>query len=222
MVCRRNIAMLSKTSCSSFRFPEDFGSHHRDGLASPWALQELRQLQGVNDARRGAPFLCRLADSEYRRPLGFLSNMDTFCSQLSDGWPTFFFRGTNTCVRRPFAQEMPCHSVHKTFEGARERFQFSSTVSLGFSFWARVLPWRLFCKSGTDARRALTSLLTGSVIFFLEHGIAAVLLDSLSPLSISVSPTVSAPILPSRVLSLKARSRTPRRCKTPLVLLEPR
>ena len=52
-------------------------------------------------------------------------------------------------------------------------------------------------------------------------------------LSISVSPTVSAPTPPavafppassssSRVLSLKARSRTPRRSKTPLVLLEPR
>ena len=90
-----------------FIFPEDFDGHHRDGPASPRALQELRQLQGVSDARRGAAFLCRLADSEHRRPLGFLSNMDTFCSQLYDGWPSLSFHGRIACLRRPLAQEMP-------------------------------------------------------------------------------------------------------------------
>ena len=61
-----------------FVFPKDFGGHHREGLASPWALQELRQLQSVNDAQRRAAFLCRLDDSEYRRPLGFLGSMVIF------------------------------------------------------------------------------------------------------------------------------------------------
>ena len=129
----RRVALL-------FVISEDFGVHHRDGLASPWALQELRQLQGVNDARRGAAFLCRLADSEHRRPLGFLSNMDTFCSQLCDGWPSFSFAEESLVYDGPLPKRCPC--VHKTFKGLTQENDFvsSSTVSLGFSFWARVLP----------------------------------------------------------------------------------
>ena len=56
-------------------------------------IQELLQLQGVNDAQRGAAFLCRLSESEYRRPLGFHRNMHTFHSQLYDGGPFFFSLG---------------------------------------------------------------------------------------------------------------------------------
>ena len=160
-----------------FIFPKDFGGHHRDGPALPWALQELRQLQGVSDARRAAAFLCRLADSEYRRPLGFLSNMDTFCSQLYDGWPSFSFTEQSLVVYDgPLPKRSPCQSAHTSFKGLMQENDFisSSTVSLGVFLLGtdtavdcRVhrsqLPWgwRLLCKSGTDSRRALTSLLPG-------------------------------------------------------------
>ena len=106
-----------------FVFPEIFGGHHRDGPASPWALQEWRQLQSVDDARRGAAFLCRLAESEYRRPLGFLSNF----LQPTLRWVAFlFFRETITCIRRCLAQEVPGHSAHQTFKrfDGGERFHF--------------------------------------------------------------------------------------------------
>ena len=171
----RPVAML-------FIFPEDLGGHHRDGPASPWTLQELRQLQGVSDARRGAAFLCRLAESEYRRPLGFLSNMDTFCSQLYDGWPSLSFTEDSLVYDGPLPKRCPCRNVHKTFKGLTQANDFisSATVSLGVSFWAGTAVhfrfyrfqfpwgWRLFCKFGTDASKAGIRLLTGFIVVFLE------------------------------------------------------
>ena len=129
----RPVAML-------FIFTEDLGGNHRDGPASPWTLQELRQLQGVSDARRGAAFLCRLAESEYRRPLGFLSNMDTFCSQLYDGWPSLSFTEDSLVYDGSLPKRCPCRNVHKTFKGLTQANDFISSATVSLGVWARVLP----------------------------------------------------------------------------------
>ena len=42
-------------------FPEDFGGDSRAGPASLWGSQEFRSLEGLNDARRSAGYLCQLS-----------------------------------------------------------------------------------------------------------------------------------------------------------------
>ena len=130
----REIALL-------FIFPEDFGGHHQNGPASPWAIEELLQLQGVNDAQRGAGFLCRLSESDCRRPLGFLSNMNTFRRQLYDGRSSFSPSGDNLVYDDPLPKTCPCSFTQKAFKSVTQENGFvSSSASLGTPFWARVLP----------------------------------------------------------------------------------
>ena len=163
-----------------FVFPEGFGGHDRDGPASPQALQKLRLLQSVYDAQRGAAFLCRLTVSEYRRRLGFLSNMDTFCSQLYDGWPSFSFTEQSLVYDGPLplpqrSQNFPRFDARKRFHlffnGIAGRFLLGTGTAVYCRVHRSQVPkkLRIFCKSGTDSRRGLTSLLTGCVIFFLEQ-----------------------------------------------------
>ena len=54
-------------------FPEDLGGHEHHGPASVWKLREFQVLECDHDARRGAGFLCQLAHTEQKRPLGILS-----------------------------------------------------------------------------------------------------------------------------------------------------
>ena len=181
--------------------------------------------------------------------------MDTFCNQLCNGWPSFSLAEQSLVYDGPLPKRCPCHSV----QGLTQENDFisSSTVSLGSSFWARVLPsiaefighnslrdggvsasvkqiheglsrvfslatssssWSTFYRSwlaGDLTRLLLLEYATPATV----RGVAAIPLDSLAPLSISVSPTVSAPAVAfpstssssSRALSLKVRSRIPRR-----------
>ena len=102
--------------------------------------RELQQLQRVSDARGGAAFLCRLSESEYRRPLGFLSNMDTFCSRLYDGWPLLSSSKDQLRHDGPLPKTCPCTIFHKEFKGVTHENEFvSSSASLGMRFWALVL-----------------------------------------------------------------------------------
>ena len=61
--------MAQALSCSTryvyalLIFPEDLGGDAVDGLTSIWEAQEVRTLDGVNDAQRGASFLCSLTVS---------------------------------------------------------------------------------------------------------------------------------------------------------------
>ena len=100
-------------------FFEDFGGHYQNSTASPPAIHD-----SVNDAQRGAAFLCRLSESEYRHPLGFLSNMDIFRSQLYDGWPSFSHSGDNLVYGGPLPKTCPCSVTHKAFKGVRETMLF--------------------------------------------------------------------------------------------------
>ena len=56
-------------------FPEDFGGDAVSGPLSLWCTRELRDLEGLHEARRGAGFLCQLAGADVKRPLGIFSNL---------------------------------------------------------------------------------------------------------------------------------------------------
>ena len=70
-------------------FPEDLGGDNTEGPSSLWCMQEIRDLDGLHEARRGAGFLCQLAGVERRRPLGILCNLPALQQELYLGWPAF-------------------------------------------------------------------------------------------------------------------------------------
>ena len=46
-------------------FPEEFGGHVRDGLATPWSSREFQELGGACHVRRGSAFLYQLASTDH-------------------------------------------------------------------------------------------------------------------------------------------------------------
>ena len=43
--------------------------------ASPWTAREVRALEVKGDVRRGSAFLCQLAGTEQKRPVGILTDL---------------------------------------------------------------------------------------------------------------------------------------------------
>ena len=59
----------STKGCKLFiTFPEDLGGHPEEGSSSIWVLREFRLLLGVNEACRGAGFVCQLGQADFKRP----------------------------------------------------------------------------------------------------------------------------------------------------------
>ena len=58
-------------ACVACDFPEDFGGHDVDG---PSHVVNASHLMTLNDAWRGAGFLCQLGGAGQGRPLGILAN----------------------------------------------------------------------------------------------------------------------------------------------------
>ena len=152
-----------------------------------------------------------------------------FCNQLYDGWPSFSFAEQSLVYEGLLP--LPQHSQNLQRFDARERCHFFFDGIVGLFLLGtgtavdcshKSLRDGGSCKSGTDSRRALASLLlvasssswstfyrswlagdltrsqlleyaTFGIVDEYLRGIAANILDSLAPLSVSVSPTVSAP-----------------------------
>ena len=91
-------------------FPEDFGSHVRDGPASPWSSREFQDLEGACDVRRGSAFLCQLASTDQRRPVGILTNLPTLQSRLSLHWAHLEKMRRRTILSRPTSRIMSVRS----------------------------------------------------------------------------------------------------------------
>ena len=121
-------------------FPEDFGGDSRSGPASLWGAQEFRSLEGLNDARRSAGYLCQLSAAEYRRPIGFLSNVPNWSKHLFYGWPQFSTVGGKLLYEGPLPRNCSCQSQHAPMVGAcgQEDSQSPSQIFLGQQFWHRI------------------------------------------------------------------------------------
>ena len=118
-------------------FPEDFGGHVRDGPASPWSSREFQDLEGSSDVRRGSAFLCQLASTDQRRPVGILTNLPTLQNRLSLHWPILERSGDELFYQGPLPESCPCVPAHAPFNGtdAEEHFVSSSSQSPGTVFW---------------------------------------------------------------------------------------
>ena len=118
-------------------FPEDFGAMHvRDGPASPWSSREFQDLERACDVRRGSAFLCQLASTDQRRPVGILTNLPTLQSRLSLHWPILEKMRRRIILPRPTPRIMPLRSSPCSVQGngcREEHFVSSSSQSPGHS-----------------------------------------------------------------------------------------
>ena len=119
-------------------FPEDLGGHVRDGPASPWSSREFQELESACDVRRGSAFLCQLASTDQRRPVGIITNLPTLQSQLSLQWPQLERHSDELVYRGPLPESCSCVPPHAPFRGtdAEEGFISSSSQSPSTNFWS--------------------------------------------------------------------------------------
>ena len=119
-------------------FPEDLGGHVRDGPASPWSSREFQELESACDVRRGSAFLCQLASTDQRRPVGIITNLPTLQSQLSLQWPQLERHSDELVYKGPLPGSCSCVPPHAPFRGtdAEEGFISSSSQSPSTNFWS--------------------------------------------------------------------------------------
>ena len=118
-------------------FPEDLGGDSESGPASLWDFLEVRAVDGVNDIQRGAAYLCQLAGSKHRRPMGLYTNLSSFQARMSRGWPSLFHLGSDLHYDGPLPPSCQCTSAHAPLRGvdSSEEFHSSSSSALGEQFW---------------------------------------------------------------------------------------
>ena len=120
-----------------FVFPEDQEIDAESGPSSLWDFLEVRAVDGMNDIQRGAAFLCQLAGSKHRRPMGLYTNLSSLQARMSRGWPSLFHLGPNLHYDGPLPPSCPCLSAHASLKGvdSREEFNSSSSSALCEQFW---------------------------------------------------------------------------------------
>ena len=129
--------LLSQKSKLYLMFPEDLGGHSQ----SLWALREFQSLHGVNDACRGAGFLCQLGHAEFRRPVGVLTNIASLFDKLYRGWPLLSRSDRDLKCRGPPPNHCPCVPPHNNLRGvdASDHFISASSSTLGERFLSWIL-----------------------------------------------------------------------------------
>ena len=120
-----------------FVFPEDLGSDAKSGPSSLWDFLEVRAVDGMNDIQRGAAFLCQLAGSKHRRPMGLYTNLSSLQARMNRGWPSLFPLRSDLHYDGPLPPSCPCTSAHAPLKGvdSREEFNSSSSSALREQFW---------------------------------------------------------------------------------------
>ena len=114
--------------------PEDFGGHRIAGPASPWDMEELRSLEGVNEAVRGAAFLCRFAAADQKHPVGIMTNLHSLQEDLYLGWPDLSITGDQLAYNGPLTARLSLFS-----RSSSNHWMFwpclQLVVGANFDFW---------------------------------------------------------------------------------------
>ena len=94
--------------------------------------------EGVRDARRAAAYMCQFTRSEYKRPIGILSNCTSLRPLFFSGWPNLIEAQTNLTYRGPLPLSCSCGREHIPFIGLSgdSTFRTSSSVGFGAGFWS--------------------------------------------------------------------------------------
>ena len=136
-VAEQSLQCPSKFIGLNIIFPKDLGGHCLHGPSSMWVLREFPFLEGIRDARRAAAYMCQLTRSEYKRPIGILSNCTSLRPRLSLGWPNLVEVQNSLKYRGPLPLSCSCGREHIPFIGLTDdaTFRTSISVEFGADFW---------------------------------------------------------------------------------------
>ena len=90
-----------------------------DGPTSIWECQEVRTLDGVNDAQRGASVVCSLTGADQRRLLGCFTNLSSLKSKLVIGWPSLYQIHRDLVYNGPLPPPCQCSPPHPPLRGRK-------------------------------------------------------------------------------------------------------
>ena len=93
------------------------GSHLPCSDTSLWSFRELKNLDKVQGAQRGAEFLCQLSDGDAAIPIGILTNVSILFQTLHTGWPVFAKSPQAWTYTGPLPRSCPCQGIHHSPSG---------------------------------------------------------------------------------------------------------
>ena len=165
-------------------FPEDLGGHCLHGPSSMWVVQEFRFLEGIRDAQRAAAYLCQFTRSEYKRPIGILSNCTSIRPRLFLGWPNLVEVDNSLKYKGPLPLSCSCGHDHLPLIGLADSDTFRTSNDVGFSadFWVS------FVYDGL-LERSIVSLRDGDRLDFTPLGDSPLPYPSLASASTSLRST---------------------------------
>ena len=168
-------------------FPEDLGGHCLHGPSSMWVLREFRFLEGIRDARRAAAYMCQFTRSEYKRPIGILSNCTCLRPLLSLGWPNMVEVQNSLKYKGPLPLSCSCGRELFPLIGLTDDATFRTSMSVGFGadFWVS-------CVYDDMLERSFVSLGDGDRPDLTPLGDSPLLSPSLASASTSLRSTYEA------------------------------
>ena len=149
-----------------------------------WVLREFRFLQGIRDARRAAVYLCQFTRSEYKRPIGILSNCTCFRPLLFLGWPNLVEVQNDLKYKGPLPLSCSCGRAPTPLIGLvnDSTFRTSSSVGFGAEFWTS-------CVFENMLERSFVSLRDGDRTNLTPLGDSPLISPSLASASTSLRST---------------------------------
>ena len=107
--------------------------------------REVQNLNGSNDAHRGAGCFCQLRDADQIRPVCVLTNLASLASQLPIGWP--IFHEAHFALRHPgpLTRKCACTAQRKTLRGTLRGGGFHSWTPLRVGVMCGVTCGRSLC-----------------------------------------------------------------------------
>ena len=144
-------------------------------------------LEGTRDARRAAAYMCQFTRSEYKRPIGILSNCTSFRPLLFLGWPNLVEVQNSLKYKGPLPLSCSCGREHTPLIGLTDdaTFRTSSSVEFGADFW-------ISCVYDDILERSFVSLRDGDRPDLTPLGDSPLLSPSLASASTSLRSTYEA------------------------------
>ena len=114
---------------------EDLGGRQVSGQASPWDLEEFHSLQGVNEAARGAAFLCRFVTADQKHPEGIVTHFPSILKDLYLGWPELRLSGDLLVYFGPLPRDCPSSQTLGPMRGLTDGTFNSSSAHFFSVVW---------------------------------------------------------------------------------------
>ena len=112
-ICEQAAQCKNRRVAILLSFPEDFAGHVSHGPASPWALEDFRNLQQhAGEVKRCAVYLCRFAGTKQRRAVGCWSNFRASQQEGYAGWPSHVKHTAQLQYTGPLPRSCPCVTQH--------------------------------------------------------------------------------------------------------------